>query len=116
MLFRTTAVLWALLRLMTATTAEAATSIGTDHGEGSAAEIAAVPHYRDYLYTGGHYLNTSDGFVFRGQMYVERLTPANVPEDQLLPPIIFIHGGKSETNTTKHIASQKCDKDTEDQP
>ncbi|KAF4309421.1 alpha/beta-hydrolase [Botryosphaeria dothidea] len=93
MLFRTTAVLWALLRLMTATTAEAATSIGTDHGEGSAAEIAAVPHYRDYLYTGGHYVNTSDGFVFRGQMYVERLTPANVPEDQLLPPITFIHGG-----------------------
>lgn len=76
----------ALLRLAPIN-AEAATEIGT--ADGSAEQMAA-PYYREYYYTGGHYVNSSDGFVFRGQMYVERLIPA-VPTDQLLPPIIIIH-------------------------
>ena len=44
---------------------------------------------RDYFYAGGSYVNTSAGYIFTGQMYVEKLSPVSITQPY---PIIFIHG------------------------
>lgn len=61
--------------------------------------LISVQHTREYFYTGGHYVNTSGGFVYQGQMYVEHLSPIGHYTWLHLPPIIFIHGaGQTGTN------------------
>ncbi|KAF2089512.1 alpha/beta-hydrolase [Saccharata proteae CBS 121410] len=57
-----------------------------------------VPYKREYFYTGGQYvLDASGSFTFRGQMYVEHLTP--IGEKCNATSLVFIHGqGQTGTN------------------
>ncbi|XEU95063.1 hypothetical protein FSHL1_000347 [Fusarium sambucinum] len=50
-----------------------------------------VPAIRSFFYTGGQYVDDGEGgHVLRGQMYVEKLTPAKGPSQET--PIVMIHG------------------------
>ncbi|KAJ5266547.1 hypothetical protein N7478_009355 [Penicillium angulare] len=50
-----------------------------------------IPHIRSYFYTGGRYIQRSDGeHTMTDQIYVERLTPISGPTQPY--PIVFIHG------------------------
>ncbi|KAL2070171.1 hypothetical protein VTL71DRAFT_13197 [Oculimacula yallundae] len=56
-----------------------------------------TPNHRSYFYIGGEYVKTPSGQIFSGQMYVEKLTPADGCTKPY--PIVFIHGGaQSGTN------------------
>ena len=56
-----------------------------------------VPYVRSYFYTGGSYVDDgAGGHIFRDQMYVERLAPANGVKQKT--PIVFIHG-QAQTGT-----------------
>jgi len=44
---------------------------------------------REYFYAGGSYVNTSAGYIFTGQIYVEKLSPVQITQSH---PIVFIHG------------------------
>ncbi|KAF8845592.1 alpha/beta-hydrolase [Paxillus ammoniavirescens] len=53
-------------------------------------------HTRQYFYVGGRYVPHGSGEICHGQLYVERLTPAQVTRST---PILFIHGnGMTGTN------------------
>ncbi|KAK9421505.1 hypothetical protein SUNI508_05740 [Seiridium unicorne] len=47
-------------------------------------------HRREYFFVGGQYVNTSSGTLLQNQMYVEKLSPAEISQPY---PLIFIHGG-----------------------
>ncbi|KAL4872100.1 hypothetical protein BDV12DRAFT_6374 [Aspergillus spectabilis] len=48
-------------------------------------------HTREYFYVGGEYVNTTDGWLFHNQMYVEKLSPSAGSTQPY--PIVFLHGG-----------------------
>lgn len=55
----------------------------------------AAPHFRDYFYIGGQYVQSNSssdgGSYFHNQMYVEKLSPVH---ERVQPyPIVFVHGG-----------------------
>ncbi|KAE8368943.1 Alpha/Beta hydrolase protein [Aspergillus caelatus] len=55
----------------------------------------AAPHFRDYFYIGGQYVQSNSssggGSYFHNQMYVEKLSPVR---ERVQPyPIVFVHGG-----------------------
>ena len=49
-----------------------------------------TPHTRQFFYAGGNYVNTTGGTIFKGQMYVEKLTPQRGVTQQY--PILLLHG------------------------
>lgn len=52
--------------------------------------FCAVVAARSYFYVGGNYTLDSDGeHIYTDQMYVERLSPANITQPY---PLVFIHG------------------------
>ncbi|KAJ4266113.1 hypothetical protein NW762_004091 [Fusarium torreyae] len=52
---------------------------------------AEIPATRSFFYAGGRYVDDGDGgHIFRDQMYVEKLVPANGPSKET--PIVMIHG------------------------
>ncbi|KAL3477261.1 Alpha/Beta hydrolase protein [Aspergillus californicus] len=48
-------------------------------------------HRREYFYIGGEYVNTTDGYMFHNQMYVEKLSPQGGSWQPY--PIVILHGG-----------------------
>ncbi|KAI2625717.1 alpha/beta-hydrolase [Hypoxylon sp. NC1633] len=61
---------------------------------GQANTNASVLHRREVFYVGGQYMPNKTGtHTLEGQMYVERLVPAEIDGRPIKPcPIIFIHG------------------------
>lgn len=65
--------------------------------EKGAASCAEVPYLRSYFYVGGGYVDDgAGGHVFRDQMYVERLRPADGVTQKT--PLVLIHG-QAQTGT-----------------
>lgn len=59
------------------------------------------PHYRDFFYVGGHYVDSALGNLTYDQIYVEKLTPlggASQPK-----PMVFFHGG-GKSQLLHHVA------------
>ncbi|KAL4967392.1 alpha/beta hydrolase [Aspergillus stella-maris] len=48
-------------------------------------------HRREFFYVGGEYVNTTDGWLFHNQMYVEKLSPQGGASQPY--PIVILHGG-----------------------
>lgn len=59
---------------------------------------AEALHRREYFYVGGEYLNTTDGWLFHNQMYVEKLSPSGGSTQPY--PIVLLHGG-AQTGTVR---------------
>ena len=56
-----------------------------------------IAYHRDYFYVGGGYADNGKGeHIFKGQMYVEHLTPVGGSRRQ--HPLLFIHG-QAQTGT-----------------
>lgn len=65
--------------------------------EKGAASCTEVPYLRSYFYVGGGYVDDgAGGHVFRDQMYVERLRPADGVTQKT--PLVLIHG-QAQTGT-----------------
>jgi hypothetical protein len=66
------------------------------------AATSEAPHTREYFYVGGDYVNTTDGWLFHNQMYVEKLSPSAGSTQPY--PIVFLHGG-AQTGTVRTLSS-----------
>lgn len=64
------------------------------------AEANEAQHVREYFFVGGQYVNTSSGTVLQNQMYVERLSPAEISQKY---PVVILHGGGQDGTVRAHL-------------
>ncbi|KAL4945139.1 hypothetical protein BDV06DRAFT_231826 [Aspergillus oleicola] len=60
-------------------------------GAASQSAPSEALHRREFFYVGGEYVNTTDGWLFHNQMYVEKLSPQGGSTQAY--PIVILHGG-----------------------